>query len=417
MDKDPYELKYDPVINIFDFRDIPLMLRFDGKWLYRLLCILRERLEDKNVCAFDLNDLPIRIFQNTPLSYNPGAAWLVYSIVETWVTALEDTLHEGKKKRLFDDFRIECKELLNASISTEQKVISFWINEDIFFKSYFEQEFIKILLGCSTSLTNDPKLIKNFIDGLALLPNYWRTFDKLTGDRLDLLTRPVFDLIIDHFKRAIAKEEAYSEYSAMFREFNNENKFKLGIITYPISRDELLVHMRNIKNVDLLSTEHKQILKDWGRYKKSFTIEQPNSDNAREHTSELTMELDELANLENKYWQGIPIKVFVSHFRVMTQKNSINRKPFLTTEALISFINRGFLNDRSQPKQKINYGRKEKGFVIKRFYELFDLAVNNYGHSNDTKVFVELITDCFENNWTPRSIIFLFKANKIKRMW
>ncbi|MBK8486134.1 MAG: hypothetical protein IPL31_17765 [Saprospiraceae bacterium] len=92
--------------------------------------------------------------------------------------------------------------------------------------------------------------------------------------------------------------------------------------------------------------------------------------------------LTEISNSENKFWKGLPMAQVVKHFEVLSTRKSKNGNNFLTQDQLVSFLKRGFLNEIKEPIQKINCSRGEKGLVIKRFYELFDLAVREYNYPN-----------------------------------
>jgi hypothetical protein len=136
--------------------------------------------------------------------------------------------------------------------------------------------------------------------------------------------------------------------------------------------------------------------------------EQPKPDSEKE--------LKEIRVLENKFWKGLPMDQVVNHFEVLTKRKSSNGKVFLTPEQLVSFLKKGFLDDTSQPKQKINCSRGEKGLIIKRFYEFFDLAVSQHGYPSKKAKFIQLFIDCF-NNWDPNTIATFFKRNKTKEIW
>jgi len=127
-------------------------------------------------------------------------------------------------------------------------------------------------------------------------------------------------------------------------------------------------------------------------------------------------ELSEIRNSENQFWKGIPMGTVLRHFEIMTITPSKNGKPFLSVEQLISFLKKGFLNDSAQPMQKINCITGEKGFVIKRFYEFYDLATSQFSHPQRKENFIKMFTDCFDN-WEPKSIEPFFKPNKTKNNW
>jgi hypothetical protein len=140
----------------------------------------------------------------------------------------------------------------------------------------------------------------------------------------------------------------------------------------------------------------------------------PNPGQAKNIETSYTIE--DIINAENKFWKGLPMGKVVEHFEVLTKRNSKNGHPFLTNKQLISFYMRGFLKDTSQPTQKINCANGEKGFVIKLFYNFFELAVTNYGHPQQKKNFIYLFTDCF-SNWPQNTVEAYFKPNKTKQQW
>jgi len=127
-------------------------------------------------------------------------------------------------------------------------------------------------------------------------------------------------------------------------------------------------------------------------------------------------ELAQIAEAENKFKKGVPMQAVVDHFKIMTTKKNKNGTHYLTPDQFVSFLKRGFLKDHSQPQQKVNCAAGEKGFVIKRFYEFFDLAVSHYGYPNKKHEFIDLFTDCF-NNWDPNTIKPFFGPDKVKERW
>lgn len=141
-----------------------------------------------------------------------------------------------------------------------------------------------------------------------------------------------------------------------------------------------------------------------------------NEKNNQLKPSEIESRLSEIKNTENKFWKGLPMEQVVKHFEVLTIKKSKNGNTFLTQEQLITFLEKGFLNNVNHPKQKINCASGEKGFVIKRFYEFFDLVTSRYSYPQKKEGFISLFTDCFEN-WEPETIFSFFKPNKTKKKW
>jgi hypothetical protein len=126
--------------------------------------------------------------------------------------------------------------------------------------------------------------------------------------------------------------------------------------------------------------------------------------------------LKTIAKEENKFWKGIPMDAVITHFEILTNRKNKNNQFFLTPVQLVSFLKRGFLKDENQPKQKISCSNGEKGLVIKRFYEFFELAVTQYGHTNKKKTFIDLFNNCFDN-WEASTIPYYFKPGKVKEEW
>jgi hypothetical protein len=111
------------------------------------------------------------------------------------------------------------------------------------------------------------------------------------------------------------------------------------------------------------------------------------------------------------------MEIAIKHFEVFVSKKSKNGAPFLTKIQLTYFVQGAFLKDEKQPKQKINYSVGEKGLVIKRFYEFFQLAVTNYAEVNRKEKYVNLVLDNFDNLGDYNSIEAFFKPNKTKENW
>lgn len=126
--------------------------------------------------------------------------------------------------------------------------------------------------------------------------------------------------------------------------------------------------------------------------------------------------LSEIRKSDNGFWKGLPMEKVVEHFKILSSRENKNGNTYLTIEQLISFLKKGFLNDTTQPKQKINCTANEKGFVINRFYQLYDLSVAQYGHPAKKAKFIDLFTDCFDN-WDKDSVVTFFKPNKVKENW
>lgn len=150
----------------------------------------------------------------------------------------------------------------------------------------------------------------------------------------------------------------------------------------------------------------------------------PEIENSREVTiqpqitvlSDLDMkrELQQIRNSENQFWRGLSMEFIINHFSVFTSKKSRNENVFLTNEQFISFLKRGFLKDTTQPVQKINCSSREKGMIIKTFYQFYDVAVGQYACPHTKVHFISLFTDCF-NNWDPSTVKDFFRPGKVNK--
>ena len=126
--------------------------------------------------------------------------------------------------------------------------------------------------------------------------------------------------------------------------------------------------------------------------------------------------ISEIEKQENKLIK-IPMEVVIKHFKPMTLELSKNGEPFLTNAQFISFLKRGFLNDEKEPKQKINYSNKEKGFIISIFYDFYNLSKTQYSSYQDKTFFMNLTLNCFSNWNKINDIKNFFNYDIVVRKW
>ncbi|WP_207511061.1 hypothetical protein [Longitalea luteola] len=107
--------------NSIKFRDDKVFFPFSCQAVADLLCRLREKLVDRNVCSTDLQSFPQLIFEETDLKYHPELAAWVFNIIESWVMDVEVDFHLNKRKRLFDTFLEECKSKALSAKSSSAK--------------------------------------------------------------------------------------------------------------------------------------------------------------------------------------------------------------------------------------------------------------------------------------------------------
>lgn len=139
------------------------------------------------------------------------------------------------------------------------------------------------------------------------------------------------------------------------------------------------------------------------------------SDNIPEIPNEFETELNQLSQLpDNKFIKGVPMKVIVDHFKVLTKHKNNKGEQILTIEQLISFLKRGFLKDEDEPIQTLNTTKGMKGAVIEVFYRFFERMVNDYNVPDIKDSFIKHFLYCF-NNWDESSVKSYFKPGKITK--
>lgn len=209
--------------------------------------------------------------------------------------------------------------------------------------------------------------------------------------------------------------------SALYEQglITDSNKLKLELA---IGKRKLKIE-QGYKN-DSPNEERRYIrmIKSWFRDEKEFIVEitpllkSVNLDKVENTNPKVEITLSDIANSENKFWKGIPMQIVVTHFEILSKRRNKAGNIYLTTDQLISFLKKGFLNDNTQLKQKINCINGEKGFIIKRFYEFFVLAVSQYGYPQRKEKFISMFLNCFDN-WNKSTIAPFFKPNKTNEMW
>lgn len=119
----------------------------------------------------------------------------------------------------------------------------------------------------------------------------------------------------------------------------------------------------------------------------------------------------------NVFCQRMPIQVARDHFYVLVTNNSKNGKPYLSEEAFSQFIRKAILGEKGIGKLKLNVGPREKYFVVKRFFEFYQLAVRElYEEYAQCKLkYVKFLTDNFDN-WKQSDIEPNF-ATRTSRNW
>lgn len=104
---DPFSISHNSD-NSIKFRGEKIYFPFACYKLFTKLGMLHEKLNDKNVCATDLQSYPQEIFDEPEFKNHPELSKWIYNIIYTWICDSEK--REPANKRLFDEFLNLCKE-------------------------------------------------------------------------------------------------------------------------------------------------------------------------------------------------------------------------------------------------------------------------------------------------------------------
>ena len=119
----------------------------------------------------------------------------------------------------------------------------------------------------------------------------------------------------------------------------------------------------------------------------------------------------------NVFCKAMPLDFAISHFKVFTEKNSKNGRPFLSCEQLNSFIERAFYGNSKLPQLSFNLDTKEKMHIVKRFYDFYFESSKQYENTSQCQdKYIRLLTDNF-SNWQYSSIKNNFSKKPKKQYW
>lgn len=119
---------------------------------------------------------------------------------------------------------------------------------------------------------------------------------------------------------------------------------------------------------------------------------------------------------ENVFCPKMDLKIPRKHFKVFTENNSKNGKPFLTIEELDSFIARAFCGHTELPKQKFNQGTRELSLIQHVFYGFYSEYYFDYFETLHCQPqFIRLLTDNFEG-WNFEKVQANFKTKPKKHL-
>lgn len=205
----------------------------------------------------------------------------------------------------------------------------------------------------------------------------------------------------------------YSKNVREIHDYRNENKLRYGIDTFNAVR-------QFCKDGKLLKS-FQEILESLAEYDAisqhfySITDYKNNSEKPIAKSETLDEFISGAINKENLFCKPMPLKLPIEHFKILCDTKNKAGKAYLTESDFISFIKCAFLNDKSANKVTLNFGSREKWFVIKRFYEFYQKGIEFENSSQYKDKYIRLVSDNF-TNWTYESLKNNF-GNKVKRQW
>ncbi|HMG67776.1 MAG TPA: hypothetical protein VK588_08825 [Chitinophagaceae bacterium] len=344
--------------NTITVQDTAYYFPFDCYNTCRNIMLLDEELRKPTVSALTIQFYPDLIFDENFTGHYDYAA-IVSNIIQTLAEDAINTVHKGgkRKEKLLDWLVSEC----------EKRALQFKVNN-----SEPEQK---------QQETPKQQSYKSLIDDNNYSPNIEDFKEKALIESLDK-SNPA-----NYLKFLRGEKERYTNTIFYYNTYGNSEA------------------------ENILQNSYSEIL----AFINSEISQRLGAENLKSENNDIQT-FDEIIKQENKFWKGIPMGIVVNHFKVLSERNSRNGKPFLTVEQLVKFFEKGFLGKAKIKKQKINISNGEKGFVIKRFYEFFELAVSNYSELNKKAKYISLISTCFDN-WEHKSIVSFFKPNKAKENW
>jgi hypothetical protein len=110
----------------------------------------------------------------------------------------------------------------------------------------------------------------------------------------------------------------------------------------------------------------------------------------------------------------MPLNIPKEHFKILTDKNSRNGKPFLTIDQYDLFIQRAFCGNKNIQKQKFNKAPREHSLIRYVFYEFYYKYCFDYFDTMQCQEkFIKLLVDNFER-WDYKKVNDNFSKNPQK---
>jgi hypothetical protein len=313
-------------------------------------------------------------------------------------------IHENLPRiesRSLSDVTIPCatfrqKTEFEKNISVLKDKFNHLVSEKELPEKYFSHSIIK------TNISEKLKFVSQKIEDFKIfvLSENFNNADKYAPIFADNIIKNLDGIGIPKLKNKVLNEF-----------LNNQTNFNLDIAFHfkTLSTNESI----SKKEIERRYSELKMFA---DAYIRNYLEALPVQPKEMEDGIEFEKIIFEISKSENKFNKGIPMQVVIDHFKVFITSKNKNDEYYLTGDQLISFLKRCFLKDNNEPVQKINYTSGEKGDVIKRFYQFYDMACSQYFVNNPKKPFI----DCFLNGFEfgeRSSFESYFKGNKSNKQW
>ena len=223
-----------------------------------------------------------------------------------------------------------------------------------------------------------------------------------------------------NFESSCLKKDVPTEGSGIRTSFGNDSVFKFSLGNGKVSYfnknffDDLMELFFCRKRVLEL------IIESLG--KEIVPHELPASDKVEDIISgkdTFEQRLEGIKNANNTFLPNMPMSAVIEHFSVFyKKKNTKTDLPYLTEDQFINFLERAFLGNTNIAKQAITFTNGEKGFVISRFFDFYNVAVTNHRENGTNKdKYKSFIIDNFSNWNNITEIESSFRANISKNEW
>lgn len=192
----------------------------------------------------------------------------------------------------------------NKRITIISRTISFWIEkfpglEDFFFSKKMKPYIMSCFIISRLKKVKEEDL-ENFIDGLALIPTYLKSKKEEVGDEFNKSVTPVINELVNLYK-----SEEY-QIALIDKFVVGDESIVINGISVPISRKQILNHIKRKKGFPIRQNDIDEIQKDFVEFK----IKQYSNKEIKESKESKIVNFPELFSLQDQYVSEICKKVF-----------------------------------------------------------------------------------------------------------